>query len=78
MGKLFWVVAAILLIGAFMVYSTYDLDFSKKGDKSTFFVKYSGWLIKTGNNVKDVTGYAIQQDWTPKDENNTETYVINE
>jgi len=54
-----------LLIGAYIIKSSYDLSFENKNDVKTFLSGFGSWLLQLGKNVKDVTGYAVQKKWLP-------------
>lgn len=80
MGKLFWAIIIILVIGGYMIKTSYDLDLNDNPDRITFAKKYFGWIFDIGKNTKDVVGYAAQKDWLPtnntNETNKTKTFVI--
>lgn len=55
-----------LLIGAYIIKTTYDLSFKDKEDIKNFLVRFGKWMFQLGKNVKDVTGYAVQKKWLPE------------
>lgn len=69
MGKLMIIIILILLIGGYMIVRSYDLNLENKGDRKTFFKIFTGWLVKLGNNLKQLAANAVRQDWSPT--NNT-------
>lgn len=47
----------------------------RKKIKLIFSRSFFNWVFQVGKNVKDVTGYAAQQEWLPEvnDTNNTDS-----
>ncbi|MBN2567277.1 hypothetical protein JXB02_04295 [Candidatus Woesearchaeota archaeon] len=66
MGKIFWIIVAFVLVGGWIIYSSYSIDLDDKADRMTFVKKMGGWLFGVGKNLKDLTGYMIKQQWLPE------------
>ena len=71
MGKLFFTVLIVLLIGGFMIKTTYDLSLSNKSDQKILVVEMVKWVWKIGRNLVKLTGYAVHLNWSPVGDNKT-------
>ena len=74
-----FLIIVFLIIGAYIIKTTYDLSFEEEGDVKNFLVRFGRWLLQLGRNVKDVTGYATQKKWLPpvNETNQSEDVVVN-
>jgi len=54
------------LAAAFMVVSNNNLHLGNSGEFNKFMDIYYGWFFHVFDNVKSVTGQAINLDWMPK------------
>ena len=75
MKKTVFFLLVFLVAGGYMITQSLDTDFDEKGDKISFLKEFFNWVFQVGKNVKDVTGYASQQEWLPdvNDTNNTDS-----
>lgn len=70
MRKLIILVILVLIIGGFIIKSSYDLNLKDKDDRSTFVNLFSKWVLKLGHNLVDLTSSAVKQDWSPTEKKN--------
>ena len=75
MKKTVFFLLVFLVGGGYMIMGSLDTDFDEKEDKVDFLKEFFSWVFQVGKNVKDVTGYAAQQEWLPEvnDTNNTDS-----
>ncbi|MCB9362636.1 hypothetical protein H6504_04325 [Candidatus Woesearchaeota archaeon] len=66
MSKLFWIVVAFLVFGAYTIKTAYDFDFEEKDDQKNFIVKFFKWVGQLFGNLKEVTGLVTHQEWLPE------------
>ncbi len=70
MGKLFWIIVIFLVIGGFMIKSSMDTDLDDDEDRKSFMKKFAKWIFQLGKSTKNTAGFAISQDWLPKNDSN--------
>jgi len=81
--KLLTIVLVFLIVGGFIISSSYKLNLNESDDRRTFVGKFSVWVVNVGKNVVRTVGYAMKQDWLPEktdvviDENESDD-VINQ
>jgi len=63
--KFLFIIFIIFLISSFIVVITKDIDVTEKGWMTGFAVSYFDWARQVGNNVGEITGEIIRQDWSP-------------
>ena len=73
MRKLFIIIVIVLIIGGFVIKSSYDLNVKDKSDRKTFLGLFSNWIFKMGRNIVSLTSSAVKQDWSPVEKNDTKT-----
>ena len=75
MKKTVFFLLVFLVVGGYMIKDSLETDFDEKEDKVNFLKEFFNWVFQVGKNVKDVTGYAAQQEWLPEvnDTNNTDS-----
>ncbi len=73
MRKLFIIIVIVLIIGGFIIKSSYDLNIEDTADRKTFIGLFSRWIFKMGSNIASLTSSAIKQDWSPVEKNDTKT-----
>ncbi|MDP7324241.1 MAG: hypothetical protein QF632_05775 [Candidatus Woesearchaeota archaeon] len=76
MGKAFWVIIALLVIGTGIIYSALQTDFSDLGETRTFVGAVFGWFKQVGGSSYEVGKTAAEQDWLPELDNGT--LIIND
>ena len=76
MGKLLLVIITSLIVIGFFIASINNIDFNENGSKEKFAEIYFSWLIKGGQNIKDLVGFTVDQDWSLNQTNFTE--ILNE
>ncbi len=59
------IVIFFLLLGAFFIVSNNNLALIDPSNAGIFLEKYFGWFEKSINNFKDITAFAVKQDWSP-------------
>jgi len=64
--KLLTIVLVFLVIGGFIISSSYKLNLNEPEDRRTFVGKFSIWVVNVGKNVIRTVGYAMRQDWLPE------------
>lgn len=64
--KILFIIFVLFLVSAFAVILINHIDVGSKGWMTGFATAYYDWLSQIGNNVGDITGQIIKQDWTPK------------
>ena len=57
-----------LIVGGFIIASSYKLNLNEPNDRRTFIGKFSVWVVNVGKNVIRTVGYAMRQDWLPDKE----------
>ncbi len=70
MGKITIFVVLFLLVGAYLIKTSYDLNYKKDEDRTTFVWEFARWVLQIGGNVKNAVGYMIAMDWFPEGPNN--------
>ena len=76
MKKLMFIIIVFLLIGGYMIKTTYDLNLKEAEDQKTFFAKFVSWLFQLGKNIKSLTGQAVKQEWLPENKTSEKTFLI--
>lgn len=76
MKKLMFIIIVFLLIGGYMIKTTYDLNLKEPEDQKTFFAKFVTWLFQLGKNIKTLTGQAVKQEWLPENKTEEKTFLI--
>jgi len=71
MGKLLFVIIIVLILVGFFIVKINSLDLKDSEDQKEFASLYGNWLFKVAQNIKTITGEAIQQDWSINDTNST-------
>jgi hypothetical protein len=72
MKKLLVIIVLFLLIGGFLIIRRNSLDVKQdSSDRKEFLSEFTGWILKLGSNIKDVTSYTAKKDWLPEEENKT-------
>ena len=66
MKKIAIFILIVLVIGAYLVKSYNNLDLKDSDDFKSFIKIYFGWVYDLITNLNEVTGYATQKDWLPK------------
>ena len=64
--RLLWLIIIFLLIGAFIITTSYNLNLKKPEDRRTFIGKFAIWTVNIGKNVIKTVGYAMKFDWLPE------------
>ncbi|MFH1642780.1 MAG: hypothetical protein ABIC04_07845 [Nanoarchaeota archaeon] len=77
--KITWILLIFLIVGAFIITSSYDLNLKRTEDRRTFIGKFAIWIVNVFKNAAKTVGYVVKLDWFPDNEiNNTDkTKVIN-
>ena len=71
MGKIIGLIIIVfLLIGGYMIYNELGTDFDDSDDRIDFVKTTGMWLFDVGKATKNTVGYAVDQDWLPKNETN--------
>lgn len=84
MKKTYILIIIFLVIGSYIIISSYNLSLQEKQDRKTFLLEAAKWIFNVGKSTKNTVTYAIKQDWLPEvnKTNNTEktyvSYEINE
>ena len=55
----------LLIIGGWMIKSSYNTDFDESEDRKTFFKTFGSWIKSLGGNMLAITSYTVAQNWTP-------------
>ena len=76
MGKAMLVLIILLVFFGYTIVTSYNLDLSKSEDQQALATIYGKWLVKVGESLKEVVGYAIKEDWQPE-ENKNDTKTTN-
>jgi hypothetical protein len=63
--KLFILIIFFFLLGAFFIVSNYNLALIYPANLPIFLEKYTDWFFNLGKNFKNITAYAIKQEWIP-------------
>ena len=72
--KILHIVLIFLIIGAFVISTSYNLNLKKSADRRSFMGKFAIWSVNVGKNVIRTAGYALKLDWLPeRPENITNT-----
>ena len=71
MKKLIIIFILVLIIGGFIIKSSYNLNLDDNSDKKTFVKVFTTWLGKLFSNFRDITAYAIKKDWSTPEQNTT-------
>ena len=73
MKKTVFFLLVFLVIGGYMISTNLDTNFDDTGQKITFTKAFFGWVFDVTGNVKNIVGYASDQNWLPdvNDTNNT-------
>ena len=69
-------IIVILAIGSYLIITQNDLDLSTGEGKKSFINEFFAWIKQVGKSSTKTVGYAVNQDWLPKDDNTTKTYVV--
>jgi len=64
-SKLYFFLAFFILLNAFFIISANDLQLNEGDNVKEFFSIYAKWLQQIGNNLKEITGKVVSQNWTP-------------
>jgi len=67
--KIFALILIFLVIGGFIIATSYNLNLNKPEDRRSFLGKFSVWVVQLGKNTVNTVGYALKMDWLPKKEN---------
>ena len=51
MKKLLILIILVLLVGAYFISTTYDLDLKDSKDRKVFVNHLAGWMVKVGKNL---------------------------
>ena len=70
MKKLIILFIILLIIGAYLIKTSHNLDVKDTKDQKTFFKLFTNWVSHLFENFKQITSLVIKQDWLP--ENKTE------
>ena len=73
-----WIVLIFLVVGGFIIATSYNLNLKKSEDRRTFIGKFSVWVVSVGKNVVKTVGYAIKLDWLPETQNKTNQTSVKE
>ena len=74
MRKLIILVLIVLIIGGYIIKSSYDLSLKDTEDRTTFVKLFSKWIFKLGKNIASLTSSAVKEDWSPiENKNDTKT-----
>jgi hypothetical protein len=65
MKKVIIIIIVFLFIGSYMIFNSLDEDIETTSGKISFAKSIGSWILQLGNNVKDLTGHAIGQEWMP-------------
>jgi hypothetical protein len=57
-----------LLIGALFIVSNEVLYMQDAGDREEFVGMYTAWLGNIFSHVRDITGYVVNNEWLPSEE----------
>ena len=71
MGKLFWIIVIILVIGGYLIKTNLDTDFNEAEDRGNFLKELGKWVFQIGKSTTNTVGYAISQNWLPDTSNET-------
>lgn len=71
MKKLIILFIILLIVGAYLIKTNYNLNLQDKKDQVTFLKVFTSWISKLFENTKEVTALAVKQDWLPEN-NQTE------
>ena len=75
MKKIMIAVVIFLLIGAYLILQSLDLeveDLEEKEERSTFLKQFGKWIVSVGKNTKNVVSYVVYLDWLPVNETSDE------
>lgn len=64
--RLMWLVLIFLVIGGFIIATSYNLNLKRPEDRRTFIGKFSIWLVQLGKNAVRTVGYVIKLEWLPE------------
>jgi len=59
------VLVILLLIGSFLIISSYHLDIGKGEDRISFAKLFGKWIVHAGKNTVNLMGMAIHMEWFP-------------
>jgi len=63
--KLYFLLAFFILLNAFFIISDNELQMNSAENAKEFFVLYGSWIQQIGDNLTDISGEVVNQDWTP-------------
>jgi len=69
-------VFVFLFVGGYMIYESMGEDLDTTQGKVGFVKQFFRWVFNVGNNVKDITGYAVEKSWMPELNDTNETEII--
>lgn len=62
-----WIVAMkFLLIGALFIVSNQNLYLNNVDDRRNFYDLYYDWMNNLFGHAKQITGYVVNSEWLPK------------
>jgi hypothetical protein len=70
MKKLIILFIILLIIGAYLIKTSHNLNIENKEDQKTFIKIFTDWVSHLFQNIGELTSLVIKQDWLP--ENKTE------
>lgn len=61
--KMITLLILALIVVAFFIVATYNLDLKDADNRSTFARVYTGYIIKVAGNIKQLAQNTFKQDW---------------
>ena len=67
MKKLIILFIILLIIGAYLIKTSHNLDVKDTKDQKTFLKLFSTWVARLFNNAKQITSLIVKQEWLPEE-----------
>ncbi len=64
--KILFFIFILFLLSAFAVISINDIDITDSGWMTGFATAYVDWAKQVGDNIGEITGKIVSQDWVPR------------
>tara|TARA_Y100000034_G_scaffold71288_1_gene85999 strand:- start:213 stop:425 length:213 start_codon:yes stop_codon:yes gene_type:complete len=61
--KIYFLFAFFILLNAFFIISNNNLSLDSIDNAKTFFNLYLGWFQQIGDNLTEITGNVVNQEW---------------
>jgi len=63
--KIYFILIFFILLNAFFIISNNNLQINDTGNLKEFLILYFQWFSQIKDNLTEITGNVISQNWTP-------------